>query len=72
MENEILDMIKSKKTCKDCGWAIHYPSIGTVVCGVHHTSFSDKSLCDDFLTPEQRDAVNKERHQLVRNKMAGE
>lgn len=50
--NNFEKAFKENKTCADCGHAITFDNLGTVVCGVWHTTLSKSSLCEEFKTPE--------------------
>lgn len=66
--DEFDKLLKEKKTCKNCGWAIRFDSIGTIVCGVWHTTFSNKSLCDNFQTQEQVKEVNRKAGEALKKR----
>ncbi len=46
-------LLKTKASCASCGFGSH-KSIGSVLCGFHHSNFKETSLCDQYLTPDQR------------------
>lgn len=60
---------KTGKTCAECGRAMVFNNLNTVVCGTWHATFTITSLCDEFQTHEQvKEANRKAGEELRRSK----
>lgn len=47
------------RTCKTCGYAMLFQK--SIVCGVWHSTFSDDSFCDQYVTEDERKAELEKR-----------
>lgn len=57
---------KAGKACADCGRAMIFENLGTVVCGMWHATFTINSLCDEFKTPDEVKEINRKAGEALR------